>query len=84
MILAITLFVLYGAGAWAMLSSMNKPRLEALAWVLCLTSIVAHSDAIVLMPGGAKRARAELIAAVTADDWDRARAGFGDAELANE
>lgn len=41
-------------------------------------------DAIVLMPGGAKRARAELIAAVTAEDWDQARAGFGDAELANE
>ena len=41
-------------------------------------------DAIVLVPGGARRAIADLLAGVTADDWDRARAGFGDAELANE
>ncbi len=33
-ILAITLFLLYGAGAWAMLRSVNKPRLEPLAWLL--------------------------------------------------
>lgn len=32
-----------------MLCSVNKPRLEALAWALCLASIVAHSDAIVYM-----------------------------------
>ena len=49
MIPAITLFVLYGAGAWAMLRSVNKPRLEALAWLLCLAAIVGHSDAIVHM-----------------------------------
>ena len=46
MILPITLFLLYGASAWAMLRSVNKPRLEPLAWALCLASIVGHSDAI--------------------------------------
>jgi ABC-type uncharacterized transport system permease subunit len=45
-ILPITLFLLYGASAWAMLRSVNKPRLEPLAWALCLASIVGHSDAI--------------------------------------
>jgi hypothetical protein len=41
-------------------------------------------DAVVLIPGGVRRARAELLAAVTADDWAQARAGFGDADLATE
>jgi ABC-type uncharacterized transport system permease subunit len=48
-ILAITLFLLYAAGAWTMLRSVNNPRLAPLAWALCLASIVAHSDAIVHM-----------------------------------
>jgi ABC-type uncharacterized transport system permease subunit len=48
-ILALTLFVLYAAGAWAMLRSVNNPRLAPLAWALCLASIVAHSDAIAHM-----------------------------------
>ena len=41
-------------------------------------------DAVILVPGGIRTARAELLAAVTADDWERARAGFGDSDLANE
>lgn len=41
-------------------------------------------DAIVLVPGGVQRARADLLGAVTSDDWERARAGFGDPGLANE
>ena len=49
MILAITLYVLYTASAWVMLRSVNKPRLEPIAWVLSLAAIVAHSDAIVHM-----------------------------------
>src|SRR3984893_668686 len=48
-ILAITLLVLYAASAWVMLRSVNKPRLEPIAWVLSLAAIVAHSDAIVHM-----------------------------------
>jgi ABC-type uncharacterized transport system permease subunit len=48
-ILAITLLLLYTASAWAMLRSVDKPRLEPLAWTLSLAAIVAHSDAIVHM-----------------------------------
>jgi hypothetical protein len=48
-ILAITLFVLYAASAWVMLRSMNKPRLEPLAWALIVLAIVGHSDAIMRM-----------------------------------
>ena len=49
MILAITLFLLYTTGAWLMLRSVNKPRLEPIAWALTLAAIFAHSDAIVHM-----------------------------------
>jgi ABC-type uncharacterized transport system permease subunit len=45
-IFAITLFVLYTAGAWAMLSSISKPRIELLAWALILIALIGHSDVI--------------------------------------
>jgi len=48
-ILKITLFLLYTASAWLMLRSVNKPRLEPVAWALTLGALVAHSDAIVYM-----------------------------------
>ncbi len=41
-------------------------------------------DAVVLVPGGVDRLRAALLTAVTEADWEAARSGFGDAELANE
>jgi hypothetical protein len=41
-------------------------------------------DAMVIVPGGTAKIRRELVDAVTAGDWDRARQGFGDDELANE
>jgi bifunctional DNA-binding transcriptional regulator/antitoxin component of YhaV-PrlF toxin-antitoxin module len=41
-------------------------------------------DAIVLVPGGVDRLRSALLDAVSAADWDAARSGFGDPELANE
>jgi ABC-type uncharacterized transport system permease subunit len=47
--LAITLFLLYAASAWAMLRSAANPRLSALAWAFALAAILAHSDAIVHM-----------------------------------
>jgi ABC-type uncharacterized transport system permease subunit len=43
---AITLFVLYTAGAWLMLRSVNKPGLGAFAWVVILIAIVGHTDTI--------------------------------------
>jgi ABC-type uncharacterized transport system permease subunit len=46
---AITLFVLYAAGAWLMLRSAVKPRLEPLAWVVVLIAIIGHSDSIMSM-----------------------------------
>jgi ABC-type uncharacterized transport system permease subunit len=48
-ILAIILFVLYAASAWTMLRSVDRPRLEPLAWALILVAIVGHSDAIMRM-----------------------------------
>jgi ABC-type uncharacterized transport system permease subunit len=48
-ILAIILFVLYTLSAWAMLRSVRQPRLEPLAWILVLVSIIGHSDAIMQM-----------------------------------
>ena len=41
-------------------------------------------DAVVIVPGGIKQLRRQLLDAVTAGDWEKARAGFGDPELANE
>jgi ABC-type uncharacterized transport system permease subunit len=48
-ILAVALFLLYTASAWVMLRSASSPRLEPLAWVLAVTAIFGHSDAIVRM-----------------------------------
>ena len=41
-------------------------------------------DAIVIMPGGTAKLRHELLAAVMPQDWEEARRGFGDSELADE
>ena len=49
MILAVALFLLYIASAWVLLRSVNSPRLEPLAWLLILVSIVGHGDAMMHM-----------------------------------
>jgi len=41
-------------------------------------------DAIVIVPGGTDAIRRNMLDAITDEDWDLARAGFGDGELANE
>jgi bifunctional DNA-binding transcriptional regulator/antitoxin component of YhaV-PrlF toxin-antitoxin module len=41
-------------------------------------------DAVLLVPGGVERLRSALLDAVTDADWEAARSGFGDPELANE
>ena len=41
-------------------------------------------EAVLLVPGGVERLRRELLGAVTDQDWEAARAGFGDPELADE
>ncbi len=41
-------------------------------------------DAVVIVPGGTDAIRRSLLDAVTDSDWDLARSGFSDDELANE
>jgi len=41
-------------------------------------------DAVIIVPGGVKQLRRQLLSAVTANDWLRASEGFGDPELADE
>lgn len=41
-------------------------------------------DAIVLVPGGVDALRRQLLASVTDADWNEARLGYGDVELATE
>jgi len=46
-LLPVALLLLYSAGAWLMLQSMAKRRLDLYAWALSLGAIAAHSAAIV-------------------------------------
>ncbi len=41
-------------------------------------------DAVLLVPGGVESLRRELLGSVSDQDWEAARDGFGDPELANE
>jgi hypothetical protein len=41
-------------------------------------------DAVILVPGGATKLRRELLEGISHADWENARSGFGDRELANE
>ena len=41
-------------------------------------------DAVLLVPGGVEDLRRELLESVSDQDWQLARAGFGDPDLANE
>jgi bifunctional DNA-binding transcriptional regulator/antitoxin component of YhaV-PrlF toxin-antitoxin module len=41
-------------------------------------------DAVVIVPGGIEPLRRALLDAVTDADWEQARAGFGDTDLASE
>lgn len=41
-------------------------------------------DAIVIVPGGTDAVRRKLLDATTSEDWQIARAGFGDDELASQ
>src|SRR6202453_2082445 len=48
-IVAVSLFALYSAGAWMMLRSVGKPAWGPLAWAVSLGAIAAHSYAIAYM-----------------------------------
>jgi bifunctional DNA-binding transcriptional regulator/antitoxin component of YhaV-PrlF toxin-antitoxin module len=47
-------------------------------------SYVDVGDAVILIPEGANALRRRLIDAVTDEEWQRARRGFGDADLVSE
>ncbi len=66
---------------------MSLPASARHRWGLDGGGDVAYldlGDAIVLVPSGVDDLRAQLLAAVTEDDWNDARGGFGDAELADQ
>lgn len=66
---------------------MSLPAEARRRWGLHDGGPVAYldlGDALVLIPGRIADVRAELLASVTEDDWEQARGGFGDPELATE
>ncbi len=67
--LAIILFLLYTASAWAMLRSVKNPRLEPLAWVLILSAIIGHSETIMLMMRSSARFSIGLLEAMSLLGW---------------
>jgi len=66
---------------------MSLPSSARHRWGLDDGGDVGYLDlghAIVIVPGGTAKLRREMLSAVTEHDWDLARQGFGDDELANE
>lgn len=66
---------------------MSLPSSARHRWGLDQGGAVGYldlGDAMVIVPGGTAALRRDLLDAVTEDDWDLARQGFGDDELANE
>lgn len=66
---------------------MSLPAAARHRWRLAEGGAVGYldlGDAVIIVPGGVGRLRRELLEAVTENDWDRASAGFGDADLASE
>jgi AbrB family looped-hinge helix DNA binding protein len=47
-------------------------------------SFIDVGDAVVLTPEGVDELRRRLIDAVTEDEWEQARRGFGDPDLVSE
>ena len=66
---------------------MSLPAAVRRRWGLVDGGSVGYLDIgdwVLLIPGGVERLRLELLDAVSEQDWEAARAGFGDPELANE
>lgn len=66
---------------------MSLPASARHRWQLDDGGEVGYLDlgeAIVIVPGGVRALRRRLFDAVTEADWQAAREGFGDPELANE
>jgi hypothetical protein len=66
---------------------MSLPSATRRRWRLGQGGEVGYldlGDAVIIVPGGVKRLRQQLLGAVTTDDWQDASEGFGDPDLANE
>ena len=66
---------------------MSLPSATRRRWSLSEGGEVGYldlGDAVIIVPGGVKRLRKQLLSAVTADDWQQSSEGFGDPDLANE
>jgi len=66
---------------------MSLPAATRRRWGLEDGGSVGYLDigeAVLLVPGGVESLRRELLGSVADQDWEAARDGFGDPELANE
>ena len=66
---------------------MSLPAATRHRWHLDEGGEVGYLDigsALLIVPGGIDAARAELIDAVSGEDWSAARQGFGDSNLTDE
>jgi len=66
---------------------MSLPAAARRRWGLEEGGSVGYLDiggAVLLVPGGVEKLRRELLGSVSDQDWEPARGGFGDPELANE
>lgn len=66
---------------------MSLPAAARRRWGLEVGGEVGYldlGDAVILVPGGVDALRRSLLDAITEEDWEQARQGFGDVELANE
>lgn len=66
---------------------MSLPASARHRWGLDEGGDVAYLDlgiAVVIVPGGTDSLRRSFLDAVTDEDWELARFGFGDDDLANE
>ena len=66
---------------------MSLPSATRCRWSLGEGGEVGYldlGDAVIIVPGGVKRLRKQLVSAVTVNDWQQASEGFGDPDLADE
>lgn len=66
---------------------ISLPATARRRWGLDCGGKVGYLDignAVLLVPGDVEKLRRELLESVTDQDWQLARAGFGDSDLANE
>jgi hypothetical protein len=66
---------------------MSLPSSTRHRWGLDKGGDVGYLDlgvAVLIVPGGTVELRRKLLGEITAADWNLARSGFGDDELANQ